>query len=68
MTATWAEYHAEGYRIHVHCDPCDRHVILDLAKMPPNGNVIGAKLRCSQCGGRGQMIVQPAQSIGRRPT
>jgi hypothetical protein len=36
--------------------------------MPPNGNAIGAKFRCSQCGGRGQTIVQPAQSIGRRPT
>lgn len=54
---TWAGMIALDLIYTVHCDPCERVVEIDLAKMPPEGNAIGLTFRCSQCGKPGQSIV-----------
>ncbi len=54
---TWAGMIAMRLRYHVHCDPCERVVEIDMTKLPPDGEAIGRTFRCSQCGRPGHSVV-----------
>lgn len=45
--------------ITVYCTPCNRKVVLEDADIPEDGRPIGYRMRCKQCGGRGQVIASP---------
>jgi hypothetical protein len=60
---TWAGMIAMNLRYTVHCEPCERFVDIDLAKMPPDGKAIGRTFRCSQCGKPGRSIVSPLGAL-----
>ena len=64
---TWAGMIALDMRVTVHCAPCERSVEVDLTKLPPDGNAIGVKFRCSTCGEYGRATMSPASNLNRRP-
>lgn len=69
--ATWAGMIAMDLQYFVYCDPCKRHVEIDMTKLPPDGKAIGVTFKCSQCGRPGTSSVN-ARSVsrsvpGRRP-
>lgn len=55
--STWGGMVAMNLLYHVHCDPCGRVVEVDMTKLPPDGNAIGATFRCSECGRPGSSII-----------
>lgn len=55
--STWAGMTALNLTVHVYCSNCDRHVEIDLTKLPPNGKAIGAVFRCGECDRPGAMTV-----------
>jgi hypothetical protein len=50
-----------GYRLSVFCRPCGRHVFLDLPALIAAGEgaraVVGLRVRCRVCGGRGELSI-----------
>ncbi|GEM_PF-5208483 len=54
---TWSKLIAMNLEMHVLCDPCERDVEIELAKMPPGGKVIGAHFRCIRCGRLGSVTI-----------
>lgn len=40
---TWSKMIAMDLEMHVLCDACQRDIEIDIAKMPPDGKVIGSR-------------------------
>lgn len=57
-SGTWGGMIAMGLRVDLYCDPCGRHVELDLSTLPPEGSSIGKTFVCA-CGRRVRPIVSP---------
>jgi hypothetical protein len=53
--------HEHGYRLSVFCRPCGRHAFLDLPALMAEGEgeraVVGLRVRCRVCGGRGELSI-----------
>jgi hypothetical protein len=53
--------HEHGYRLSVFCRTCGRHVFLDLPALIAAGEgarvVVGLRVRCRVCGGRGELSI-----------
>jgi len=46
-----------GYRLTVHCPTCGDYRDLDLTKIRPDRAHLGARFRCSACGGHGSPTI-----------
>lgn len=46
--------------ITVYCGPCNRNVEINEEDLPKGGRPIGYRMVCRECGGRGKVIVSPA--------
>jgi hypothetical protein len=60
--ATWAGMISMGLQYFVYCEPCEKHVEIDMTKLPPDGNAIGRTFRCRICGRPGTSSVN-ARSV-----
>ena len=53
--------HEHGYRLNVFCRSCSRHVFLDLPALIAAGEggraVVGLRVRCRVCHGRGELSI-----------
>ena len=58
---TLRAFHEHGYRVSVFCRCCARHICLDIPPLLAAGYgeraVVGLRVRCQVCGGRGRLSI-----------